>query len=58
MQQPTATKTTPKSRLFRVRFYDGATVTTTAANSLQAEQQARRQRAGFVETVRIIKGKR
>lgn len=58
MQQPTATKATATSRLFRVRFYDGATVTTTAANALQAEQKARRQRPGFVETVRIIKGNR
>ncbi len=45
-----------KNALFRVRFYDGATVTTTASNALQAEQKARRQRPGFVETVRILKG--
>ncbi|NTG26147.1 hypothetical protein G6L08_03230 [Agrobacterium rhizogenes] len=56
MQQPTTTIT--KHRLFRVRFRDGATVTTAAANSLQAEQNARRLRPGFVETVRLVKGNR
>ncbi len=49
---------TRKTSLFRVRFYGGATVTTTAANALQAEQKARRQRPSFVETVRIVKGDR
>ncbi|SCB33851.1 hypothetical protein GA0061101_1086 [Rhizobium lusitanum] len=49
---------TRKAPLFRVRFRDGATVITTAANALQAEQKARRQRPGFVETVRILKGNR
>ncbi len=47
-----------KTSLFRIRFYDGATVTTTAANALQAEQKVRRQRPGFIETVRIVKGNR
>jgi hypothetical protein len=43
--------------LFRVRFHGGATVITAAANALRAEQKARRQRPGFVESVRIVKGK-
>ena len=47
-----------KTSLFRVQFYDGSAVTTIAANALQAEQKARRQHAGFVETVRILKGNR
>ncbi|MGY5801882.1 hypothetical protein ACXHMN_11145 [Rhizobium sp. LEGMi12c] len=57
MQQPTAAKAITR-KLFRVRFYDGAIVTTTANNALQAEQKARRQRPGFIETVRIVRGKR
>ncbi len=47
-----------KSSLFRVQFHGGSAVTTTAANALQAEQKARRQRPGFVETVRLVKGNR
>jgi hypothetical protein len=47
-----------KSSLFRVQFYGGSAVTTTAANALQAEQKARRQRPGFVESIRIVRGKR
>ncbi len=59
MTLPKANQTsTRKISLFRVRFYGGATVTTTAANALQAEQKARRQRPGFIETVRIVKGSR
>ena len=58
MQEPTTSQITRMSRLFRVRFRDGATVTTTAANALHAEQKARRQRPGFIESVRIVKGTR
>ncbi|MBB5576356.1 MULTISPECIES: hypothetical protein [Rhizobium] len=59
MLSPKAIQIAPrKSSLFRVRFYGGATITTTAANALQAEQKARRQRPGFIETVRIVKGNR
>ncbi|NTF92564.1 hypothetical protein [Rhizobium rhizogenes] len=59
MKPPNANQThARKNALFRVRFRDGATVTTTAANALHAEQKARRQRPGFVETVRIFKGNR
>ncbi|GAC1040273.1 hypothetical protein [Rhizobium sp. No.120] len=59
MTLPKANQTpTRKTSLFRVRFYGGATVTTTAANALQAEQRARRQRPGFIETVRFVKGNR
>lgn len=57
MTSKTNQTTLRKSSLFRVQFYGGSAVITTAANALQAEQKARRQRPGFVETVRIVKGK-
>ena len=55
-QQQSESQTEARQPLFRVRFYDGFTITTTAANALRAEQKARRHRAGFVESVRIING--
>lgn len=53
----TGSRRAKKQPLFRVRFHGGATVITAAANALRAEQKARRQRPGFVESVRIVKGK-
>ncbi|MUZ65304.1 hypothetical protein [Agrobacterium vitis] len=52
------TDQTPRQPVFRVRFRDGHTVTTAAANSLKAEQKAVRIHPGFVQTIRIIKGSR
>ncbi|MGV2109068.1 hypothetical protein ACQZ4X_23715 [Agrobacterium vitis] len=49
---------TSRKPLFSVRFRDGHTVITTADNSVKAEQKALRTRPGFIETIRIIKGKR
>ncbi|MGV2105337.1 hypothetical protein ACQZ4X_04620 [Agrobacterium vitis] len=54
----TPSKQQPRRPLFRVRFRDGHTVTIAAANSLKAERKALRSRPGFIDTVRIIKGKR
>ncbi|MGV2130177.1 hypothetical protein ACQZ4Q_04430 [Agrobacterium vitis] len=54
----TPSKQQPRRPLFRVRFRDGYTVTIAAATSLKAEQKALRARPGFIDTVRIIKGKR
>jgi len=58
MKQPIIAKPASKLALFRVRFLDGATVTTTAGTSLHAEQKARRLRPGVVESIRIVRGKR
>ncbi|MGV1952412.1 hypothetical protein ACQZ44_16425 [Agrobacterium vitis] len=54
----TPSKQKPHWPLFRIRFCDGHTLTIAAANSLKAEQKALRARPGFIDTVRIIKGKR
>lgn len=53
----TGSSRSTKQPLFHVRFYGGAIVITAAANALRAEQNARRQRPGFVESVRIVRGK-
>ncbi|SCB53019.1 hypothetical protein [Rhizobium lusitanum] len=58
MKQPIIANRPSKQALFRVHFHDGATVTTTAGNSLHAEQKARRLRPGLVESIRIVRGKR
>lgn len=43
--------------LFRVDFFGGLSVVTSAPNSLKAEQRARRKHPGIVRQVRILKGK-
>lgn len=43
--------------LFRVKFIGGTSFTGKAPNSIKAEQMARRQHAGIVSKVRIVKGK-
>jgi len=58
MKQSIIATPASKQALFRVRFYDGTTITTAAGNSLHAEQKARRLRSGLVESIRIVKGKR
>lgn len=41
--------------LFRVTYRDGATVTTTAVNSVRAGVQAERQRPGAIKSIRFLK---
>ncbi|MGI2036388.1 hypothetical protein ACRQ1B_28835 [Rhizobium panacihumi] len=44
-----------KSSIFCVTFQGGASVTTTAANSLLAERNAVRSNPGIVKTVRFVR---
>lgn len=44
----------PKS-LFRITYRDGATVTTTATDSVLAGVQAERQRPGAIKSIKFLK---